>query len=130
MGYTRNQMRIDGEALRAEIKKRGLKLEQLSVELGYSKSYLNNCILREQMPVAASKYLEMVYEIPANSYKPVAKRTEENPAGLTQAHIEWSIEKALQTHKPIDYERLYKVIYSAVYEALQMPAKEVVNADS
>lgn len=98
---TNNMVMIDGKKLQAELKKRGVSFASASKELGFGVTYLTNSASRGYMRTAAIKALFAEYNINPDAY--VLKESE--PAEEKVAAV--------------DYNELYKVIYTAVYEAVK-----------
>lgn len=100
---------IDGDKLRAELKKRGLNISVLSQQLGYSKSYLNWAIRNNQLSMPAIKILENDYNLHLDAYVVKDKKEEavidENTGG-------------------VNYHTLYRVIYGACYQAMKRALSE------
>ena len=118
---------VDGIRLRALLDATGVSLAQISRDMGYGNTALNNKVKRGYLMAVDAKYLEIVYGITPKQYEivsPDQKSEDETPeisheGRLTQTEIQVAIEKAIKEHEPINYERLYKVIYSATYEAVK-----------
>lgn len=99
------RIQIDGDKLLNEVKKRGVTLREASVEIGMSSSYLGNCRSRGNMSGAAMLALKHTYNIDEPDIA-VQKGTG-NSAGDETAPAK------------VDTDELYRVIYSAVYEAVK-----------
>lgn len=113
MGTNQTMIEIDGEKLRAEIFKRGLTFANASKELGHANTYIGNVIARGLIPSHAAILLKSLYNIDLDSYK--------KPEIY---HQESFIEKLQQQEPILDYDRLWKVIYTAVYEAIKKARTE------
>lgn len=76
---------IDGDALRAELKKRGLSLQQASREIGGSEKWLADCAQRGRMARPTMVLLEKFYNITPDLY--IKKKPGETriPDGLENA---------------------------------------------
>lgn len=122
---------VDEGRLREVLKERGLSLAQVSIDMGYARTALAKKLKEGKITQPDSKLLETIYNIKYDDYKPltVAETTGHVGAGMSQAQLEWSIEKVLQKYQPIDYERLYKVVYSAMVEALKADLRGDENVD-
>jgi lambda repressor-like predicted transcriptional regulator len=85
---------IDGNALRAELKKRGLSLQQASREIGGSEKWLADCAQRGRMARSTMVLLEKVYNITPDSY--IEKKPGETriPDGLEDA-IQKAVHEAI-----------------------------------
>lgn len=79
---------IDGDALRAELKKRGLSLQQASREIGGSEKWLADCAQRGRMARPTMVLLEKFYNITPDSY------IKKNPVEIK---IPIGLESAIQT---------------------------------
>jgi hypothetical protein len=96
---------VDAEKFRRVIASKGLKLEHLSINLGFAGSYLNNRLRDAEpslLPVVAD-FLKSNYGISEEEYSP----TENEPVCVEE------------THDTLDYDKLYDVIYRAMKAALQ-----------
>ena len=108
-----NMVRIDGEKLRKAIESRGLIMSDASEELGFNRMFISNCRNRGQMSRYAMVALQSRFGIPTEEYmvkdKPeIIKVIAEEPVQQPEVKTE-----------PIDYERLWKVIYTASFEAFK-----------
>lgn len=120
------KINVDQTKIKKLLKETGDSTANISVEMGYGKSALSNRIRLGYINVTDAKYLELVYGIKREQYE-VPEDVEDDPsdeekeltAKISQSQIEKSIANALGEYQPIDYERLYKVIYSAAYEAVR-----------
>lgn len=85
---------IDGDALRAELKKRGLSLQQASREIGGSEKWLADCAQRGRMARPTMMLLEKFYSITPESY--LRKKPDEIriPEGLEDA-IQKAVHEAI-----------------------------------
>jgi len=108
MGYSREKFEIDGQKLREEFKKRNLSLTQVEKECGFGQSTMSHCCSKNYITKMIREMLALRYNIQFDTYKKV----EEVPQIESQ-----SIEKPILTEE--DWEHLYKVIYSATYEAMK-----------
>lgn len=120
MGKPKN-VKVNKTALKNALKSKNKSMTDVSQELGYSNNYLSSMInAYSGVPVVVANYLDKVYGIKPEAYADEEK--EEKPK-LTQSELEFTISKALEAYQPIDYERLYKVIYSATHEAMARALK-------
>ena len=95
----------------------GLTQIKLSKELGLSDNYISSTIAQQNgLPYMVANYVEKIYGIKPETYAPVSAEREE--AQYRADNLELIISRSLDAYQPIDYERLYKVIYSAVFEAM------------
>ena len=106
--------KINGEALRREMKIRKLDLHEISEEMGFDKQFLNNCTApsKEKINITAKNYLEKVYGIPFEAYA-----IKENEKPITPA----------QTIN-IDYEKLYQVFKKAIVDVYYEILRDNENA--
>lgn len=107
---------INGEALRAEFKARGVTLQNASIKIGYEASYLSKAIRDGLMPKSTMLLLQAMYNIDPEIYR---VKTESEK-------VETSVVEVVQ-HSGLtddDLEKLYKVIYSAVYKATKRALEE------
>lgn len=95
--------------LKEQFKKRGLNSSKAGVELGYSANYFANVRARGKMSKSATILLDRVYGIKESDY-------------VVQDEQEVKVEAI---SPQIDYDKLYEVIYSAVYQATKMALKEI-----
>lgn len=107
---------INGEVLRAEFKARGVTLMDASIKIGYEASYLSKATRDGLMPKSTMLLLQAMYNIDPEIYR-VKKESEK---------VETSVVEVVQ-HSGLtddDLEKLYKVIYSAVYKATKRALEE------
>lgn len=102
---------IDGAKLRAEIEKRNLSFTGLSKEIGHSHGYIGTVIARQVISPSTVKLLKTLYNIDLDSYK--IQKPEPIPEQLS------FIDELKKSEPLIDYDRLWKVIYTAVFEAIK-----------
>lgn len=100
-----NQIKINGQALAKILKERGLAVTKVSEEVGYHYSSLGRCINDNQMAKNMAMSIELRYGIPREKFV-IPEEPEQ-------------VESELVPADPIDYEKLGKVIYMAVYEAVR-----------
>lgn len=104
-----NMMPIDPERLRNELKKRGLSIGGAGIEIGYSANYMNNNLSRKNISHAGIVAMEKVFNLKYDDYKPIQ-----------EAPTDYAFRDVVEAPAdPIDYDRLYKTIYAAVYEAMK-----------
>lgn len=85
---------IDGDALRAELKKRGLSLQQASREIGGSEKWLADCAQRGRMARPTMVLLEKFYNITPDSYIKKDPGETRIPDGLEEA-IQKAVHEAI-----------------------------------
>ena len=106
----KKMVKIDGAKLTALFKRRGITLNSASEEIGLSKHYISNTCAWGKMPLYAAKLIETVFNIPIKDFElkeeEIKKPAEEKPAD----HVEPEL-------VDIDYDKLYRCIYSAAYHA-------------
>lgn len=107
---------INGEALRAEFKTRGVKLMDASVKIGYEESYLSKAIRQGLMPKSTMLLIQAMYNIDPEIYL-----IKEEPEKVETSVVEVVQHSGLTDD---DFQKLYKVIYSAVYEATKRALSE------
>lgn len=112
-----NQVKINGQALAKILKERGLAVTRVSEEIGYHFSNLGRCIKTNQMSKNMAMGIELRYGISRDKFV----IPEEKPE---QMEIEIVAAEGKHTD-PIDYEKLWKVIYTATYEATKKAWSEV-----
>ncbi len=124
---TYKKIMIDEDRLKSLINSTGHSCSYISREMGYVPQTLPNKIRKGYILQVDANYLELAYGIKQEQYELINETDE--PANkpklsgfdhLTQAQIEKSFANALDEYDAIDYERLYKVIYSATYEAMKI----------
>lgn len=117
MGSTRT-VTINGEALRAELKKRGVTGVTVSSAMGYDITYISHAIRHNTIAKTAIKLLQTMYNINPDIYVVKEKpKTEEVKAEVVEV-----VQHSGLTDD--DFQKLYKVIYSAVYEATKRALSE------
>lgn len=69
MGATENKtLCIDGKAMKEELLKLGYKLENLDIEMGFSRSYLSYALSKGRMPLRTALTLKRITGIDAMAY--------------------------------------------------------------
>ena len=115
MGKSRaTRVAINGESLRSEFKMRGMTLSDASVKIGYEASYLSKATRDGLMPKSTMLLIQAMYNIDPEIYL----LKEDEPI---EAHIVEVVQHGLTDE---DFQKLYKVIYSAVYEATKQALNE------
>lgn len=117
MGSTKT-VAINGEALRAELKKRGVTGVTVSSAIGYDNTYISHAILHNTIAKTAMRLLQTMYNIKPDSY--VVK--EEPKPEEVKAEVAEVVQYSGLTDD--DFQKLYKVIYTAVYEATKRALSE------
>lgn len=103
---TRDCYDVDYSRLDYLLKKRGLTAAKAGRELGFSDNYFANVKARGRITKSGAILLERVFGIKAEDYS----MNEAEPVNEKPAEF--------------DYDRLYEVIYTAVYQAVKMAWKE------
>ena len=111
---TRRMYEIDGVKLREELKKRNLTGKQVETECGFGISVINHYIRDNRISKMAVEILRMKYNILFDDYK-IDEVKPESP--VTEVVQVSSINED-------DWKQLYKVIYSATYEAMKRALSE------
>lgn len=109
---------INGDALRNEFKIRKITLIDASLKLGYDASYLSHAVRDGLMRRSAMLLIQAMYNIDPDIY--VVK--EEPKAEEVKAEVVEVVQHSGLTDD--DLEKLYKVIYSAVYKATKRALEE------
>lgn len=109
---------VDRERMYEAIKKRGLTSSEVSLALGYDKTYITSICGNGKMSLSAAKFLETLYHIMPEEYAPITEK-------VVQKEVQ--IDKPIQVQSAIDYEKLGRVIASAVYEAVSKAWNEPVK---
>ena len=120
-----NYLNIDADAFKSAIKATGITLDDLSRKMRYGHSTLSAKIRNGRFTSQDAMLVEMIVGVPFEAYEKKPKH--DTTPKVTQMQIETSIERVLDNWNPIDYERLYKVIYSATYEAMKQALTEDSN---
>lgn len=68
-----NFVNVDNEKLHKEIERRGLKITQMSREMGYGKSTLGEAARSGKMKYTQALLLERLYNIKPEEYAPTAE---------------------------------------------------------
>lgn len=113
MAKETNMMPIDGKKLESAFKRRGIPMTQASQEIGFATSYLGNCVALGRIRKAAVHTLKSLYNIEYNDIAP-NHEPEEAPKQPEKQVGE----------SGIDYEKMYRMIYCAVYEAFKKALAE------
>lgn len=106
----KNTVIIDGERLRNELDKIDKYNSEIARECGYNPSYFSTCAHYNTMARPCMKMLTMLYGISYDDIKPI-----EGEPVKDNEHEEL-LEQKVQELTP---DRLYALIYTAVYDALK-----------
>lgn len=100
------RINIDPNKLRAELTMRNLKLRTACEAMGYSKQALNDVLKRGHIGKPMATMLDKLFNIKIDDYKlyPEPEDAENEPILASDG---------------LDYEKLYKTIYAAVYNAVK-----------
>lgn len=115
---TNSMVAINGNKLQNAIESRGMTMSYASEQLGYNRMFFTNCKCRGAMNRSAIISLQNRFGIPLDDYK-----IEEKPE-IIKAIEEPVKEVVEQKVEQIDYERLWKVIYTASFEAFKKALEE------
>ena len=107
---------INGEALRAEFKTRGVTLMDASLKIGYEASYLSKAIRQGLMPKSTMLLIQAMYNIDPEIYL-----IKDEPEKVETSVVEVVHHTGLTEE---DFQKLYKVTYTAVYEATKRALSE------
>ena len=117
MGSTRT-VAINGEALRLELKKRGILGVTVSKAIGYDQTYISHAIRDNKIAKSATLLLQTMYNINPDIY---VVKEEPKPEKVKAEVVEVVQHSGLTAD---DFQKLYNVIYSAVYEATKRALSE------
>lgn len=106
----KNTVIIDGERLRNELDKIEKYNSEIARECGYNPSYFSSCMHYNTMARPCVKMLTMLYGISYDDIKPINSENEDSK------EKEELLEQKVQELTP---DRLYALIYTAVYDALK-----------
>lgn len=109
-------IQIERNLLEEELKKRSLNQRDVSRKLGHGPGYINDALNRGRISKSAALVLKIYYDIDPDSYirKEPQKPKEESAPELEN----------VGGGNGLDYNRLHKIIYSAVYMAMKRIEKE------
>lgn len=112
----KNTVIIDGERLKNELDKIDKYNSEIARECGYNPSYFSTCAHYNTMARPCMKMLTMLYGISYDDIKPI-----EGESVKDNEHEELLEQKV----QDLTADRLYALIYTAVYDAV----KEVKGGD-
>lgn len=107
-----NGIEIDGQKLKKIFDKRGLKMQDVSIDCGYEGSYFSKATRENRMSKTASILLQDRYKIYPEGYEPDKEIVTAEVVTVETPKTEMVISE--ETAK-----LLHKIIYSAVYEAVK-----------
>ena len=105
-----NYVNIDSKKLKDIFYKRGLTYQEVSQAIGFEDSFISNVLKSEKLNQPAAKLLKLVYNIEPAEYELC---DEPEPVIESEKIVEPQVGS-------MDYDKLYQVVYSAVYEAIKM----------
>lgn len=117
MGSTKT-VAINADALRTELKKRSINMGTVSIAIGYNKTHISRALRNCSMSRAATLLLQTMYNINPDSY---VVKEEHKPEEVKAEVVEVVHHSGLTDD---DFQKLYKVIYTAVYEATKRALSE------
>lgn len=97
---------INGEQLKRLITMKGTNMQEMGLAVGYSKSYISNACALNRIAEPVVLLIEKLYEIDRNLYV-IPEDTKSLPVEAEVVKVE-----------PIDYQKLFAVIYQAFKKAL------------
>ena len=100
---------INPEKLNQEFKKRNLNLTEVAKEIGVTQSAITQALKRKSMAKAWAATIDHCFRIPPESY-------DFNNKGGDVKKVELEVKRP-QTG--IDYDKLYKTIYTAAFNAMK-----------
>lgn len=110
----KNTVIIDGERLKNELDKIDKYNSEIARECGYNPSYFSTCAHYNTMARPCMKMLTMLYGISYDDIKPIESEELKEKEELLEQKIQ-----------DLTADRLYALIYTAVYDAV----KEVKGGD-
>ena len=109
---------IDGKKLNDIILERGLKKEEMSYALGYSKTFINHLIGDSRVRPLAMEALDRLYGIKYDDIRPDEPVVEPEPDENVEAVMEsQSVADSLLSSQEL-WDKLSLVIYAAVTKAV------------
>lgn len=109
---------VDVNAVDAELKKRGLERCDASEQMGRTRSYLSKKLSQGTFSPTDEMMFDILFNIKRESYELKDEKAEQ----VVDAQPAQEVPMVAQPQEitvtlEIDYDKLYKTIYSAVYEA-------------
>lgn len=117
-----NYIKVDAEKFKKALSDRSITMTELSEQAGYEKSYFSANLRNGRLPVPAFNFAKAVLGLESHEYLPDTEKPKQ--ASISQGQLEKSMENVLSKYLPVDYERLYKIIQDAVYEAVKKAWEE------
>lgn len=112
MARKTNCVDIDGRKLKEIFDKRGLKMQDVSIDCGYEGSYFSKATRENRMSKTASILLQDRYKIYPEEY-------EQDKEVVTAEVVTVETSKTEMVISEETAKLLHKIIYSAVYEAVK-----------
>ena len=109
-------IQIESTLLEEELKKRNLNKRDVSRKLGHGPGYISDALNRRRISESASLVLKIYYDIDPESY---TRKEPQKQKAETTPELE-----NVGGGNGLDYNRLHKIIYSAVYMALKRIDRE------
>ncbi len=111
---------VDVNAVDAELKKRGLERCDASEQMGRTRSYLSKKLSYGTFSPTDAMMFDLLFNIKRESYELKEEKAEQEQVVEEQPAQE--VPMVAQPHEitvtlEVDYDKLHKTIYSAVYEA-------------
>lgn len=129
---------INGDMLKRELKKRGLRVGEVGEAMGYSPSYLSQAIRHGRVSNRAVVLLETLYNLPVTAYQYVEEpevedEPAETPAGLftlddVVAEIKTLNGRLRNIEDLVDYLAAFVEWFRGVAERAEEDLKEATDA--
>ena len=125
-------LEVDGERLKKAFEDRSLTMADVSFDMGFDRSYLSGVKFTKKIRKSTADYLDMVYGIPYEEYKPIPEPIPEIPEVQDEEPLPWDNPLGINddlTYEPIKkgvfevtlsdetIEKIGKVIYEQVKKA-------------
>ena len=110
----KTSIQIDPKKLEKKMDALGKPRSQIAREMGYSQGFLFDAIRRERISESAAKLLEMVHGIKTDDIVPDRPIDLENNPPMCA---------------DLSADKLYTIIYNAVYHAVEMAIKQKDNGE-
>lgn len=110
-------IKIDGQKLKLLIAAKGMNQREASEKIGNGRSFISSACGYGCMSLKAALAIEAILGIKRSDFEIVEPEIAEEPEHIENAPILAS--------DGIDYDRLYKIIYAAVYNATKDAWKEM-----